>query len=489
MDFKNPQTRNKIFASFEFIFEAFVSFFIYKYILSISGIEALGIWSLTISLASMTGYGTSGFASSAVKYVAKYHTLGDETKTKEVIVAVTLVVLVVNILIASIIYVLYQEFQTGFFSASEIKAVDEIILSLLISTIIGTLARVFISCLEGFNLIHLRSIIGICSKILQSISFFIFVPSLKLVGLAHCQFILQTSLLILSLIFLLKNYTITWKDVKHGISKNTFQDIFNYGLIFQINSVILLVFDPIIKFFMKNYGGVNAVGVFELVQKLYWQIRQFLIVLIQVDVPIVAKFREIERKKISERYLDLLSVLFPFALIFLFVLIPVAEFLQDLFHINEIPHMTVYFLLVPIGLYINLLGSPAFIYNMGTGNMGQNTIAKVAGIMFFVVLSYFLGRAYQDVGVLWSWALSFTIDSAILIYLFNSEEEISWKEFFTRTHLLKILPVTFLYLYLIYFFNSFGGFYWYINTGLFLVYAFTINLIAKPINNVFNLLK
>ena len=80
-----------------------------------------------------------------------------------------------------------------------------------------------------------------------------------------------------------------------------------------------------------------------------------------------------------------------------------------------------------IGWYLNTLSVPAYISNMGVGQLRHNIIQHIAtaslNVIFGIVGGYFL----KGYGVVSAWSLSLTISSVILIYLFHKKNQLNFQ--------------------------------------------------------------
>ena len=90
-------------------------FFSYRYFVSSLGLKNIGIWALITAFFSLSSIGNSGFASSAVKFVAKYFAYNDTKKIIEVISTTFLTVLVISVVLLSGIVGFIYFFHNYFF--------------------------------------------------------------------------------------------------------------------------------------------------------------------------------------------------------------------------------------------------------------------------------------------------------------------------------------------------------------------------------------
>jgi O-antigen/teichoic acid export membrane protein len=85
--------------------------------------------------------------------------------------------------------------------------------------------------------------------------------------------------------------------------------------------------------------------------------------------------------------------------------------------------LSIYTLIV--GWYINTLSVPAYISNMGIGQLRQNIIQHIATASFNLAFGVIGGYFLAGYGVVSAWSLSLIISSGILIYLFHQKNHLS----------------------------------------------------------------
>src|ERR1700735_2163480 len=77
MDLKRKQIlRNAATTLIQVIASAGTLFFLYRFLIRAIGVQRLGIWSLVLATTSVVTLANQGFATSVVKFVAKYAALG-----------------------------------------------------------------------------------------------------------------------------------------------------------------------------------------------------------------------------------------------------------------------------------------------------------------------------------------------------------------------------------------------------------------------------
>ena len=244
----------------EHITTILVMFISYRYFISILGLKNIGIWALITAIFSLSSIGNSGFASSAVKYVAKYLAYNDINKIIQVIATTFITVLATSIIFLSIIIWFLVFLREKLFTIEEYLIIKDILFIGGLSFLISILSRVFLSSLDGLKLIHIRSMIGFLSKIIYIISIYFLITKFKFKGLIYAEIVQYTFTFIIAGLYL-------YFKLKPRISallkidKNVFVEMVNYGSIFQLTSIFQMLMDPLSKFFLRKFGGFESIAI------------------------------------------------------------------------------------------------------------------------------------------------------------------------------------------------------------------------------------
>lgn len=448
--------KNSTLAIIEYITNVVTLFFIYRIIIINLGVSGLGIWSLLISLFSITSLGNAGIASGTVKFIAEYKAKNDSENLLNVLynslIIVTGFTFILFILIFLILYIL----PSGVISQNERLIIAPLIPIIAFSYFLAIIGRIFLSVLDGLNLIYIRSIIGIIAKCFFLLFVILLLKGHGLMGLtiANClQYII---------IFLIAGfYNIKLIEVKFRkfgkYNRKIFKQILNYGLEFQLSSIFQMLMDPLTKFFLKDLGGLVSVGNFEILYKIFIQIRQFIVVIVVVYVPQISTLAQKSPKKLFNLFQKVSGqVLFMTFLLFnaAFCFMPLMILFMGASY-NEELHL--FSIIIYIALVSNLLGIVPYYFNSGTGDLRGNTISSFIMTFLNILLSIILGYTlnFDSVGILIAFAISQFIANIVLIisyqktnkaYLIKSNSQISFI-FLSISYLISSFSVNLIFEY------------------------------------------
>jgi O-antigen/teichoic acid export membrane protein len=393
--------RNAIWALVEAISSSIVLFFLYKLVVSFLGVEALGIWSLVLATTSLMRLADAGAASGLGRFVAKSAELQDRSISRGYIDTAVLTNLVLYILLA---LAFFWPAQYGLSFAIHKQSALEVARGLLpyalASFVLGNLANAASSALAGLQRSDLRSIVTIGGLVVQIVSSFILIPDRGLTGLAIAQLLQNgfglVSSLILAHFVLYRRYGIIfpfhWR-------KHAFKDLVGFGIQLQFSGIISFLYDPLAKFLMSSFAGLEATGLFEMANRLVFQVRSLLISPVHILVPAFALLNERDPEEANILYrrsfamtagigIPLIAGVAATSPLVSFVLLAKVDFL-----------FVVFVSLLSCGWLVNLLAAPAYLLGEGTGNVRWNIAGNLVIISVSLVFGIIMGRAFGGIGV------------------------------------------------------------------------------------------
>lgn len=419
---------NIVFAVLQIFVSAVVLFFLYRYAIVKLGIRNFGIWSVvstSITSLSILNYGLSG---SLVKYVAKYKSIGADHKVLALIETSVLSVIAFAIILGVVGFLAFSLILDFLFKdAADILLAKELLKICLITFFTTIVASAFQAALEGLNYMFIKSLISCIISITLLICSFIFLDRYGIVGLAYAYLISSIVGLILSITALKVKFQqlrlISWKwDFK------LFKETLRYNYNFQVISVFSLLNDPITKFILTKFGGVEYAGLYELATKLVMQARSVLSAANQAVVPMFANLKETNAVKTEAFYKTSFLYIFIFSTLIFSAIMAYAPVLS-VWCLGGVDHTFILFMeLIAISWFINSVAMPAYFANLGKGDMKWNTWSHVGMGACNLVLSLAIGFFADALFICLGWFLSLSFFSFLIIVMYNKENGIKLKE-------------------------------------------------------------
>lgn len=179
-----------------------------------------------------------------------------------------------------------------------------------------------------------------------------------------------------------------------------FSDFVKYSLKSQVGSITTLLYDPITKFFLAKYGSLDAVGFYEMANRLVTQIRSIIVTANQVMVPKIVETSLNATSNFQRLYAMMFKILAIISTPLLFFFFFFAPFISLVWIGKVEPFFVLSIYTLIIGWYINTLSVPAYISNMGVGQLRQNIIQqhpkeKVAVAISLIELKFYRKDEYK----------------------------------------------------------------------------------------------
>ena len=395
---------------------------LYRFLLDSIGVEKLGIWSIVLATASAARVSELGMAGSVTKFVAGYRAQGDDHAAAE---ALQTAVVSIGVVLGIVLILVYPGILLALPHVLPSTGVEDGLAILpygLVSLWLTAVSSTWMSGLDGCLRTDLRAGIMIFGSIVFLISSFVGVEYYGLVGLAMAQVGQGVVLVFLGWVYVrhimpaLPLFPIRWKAKQ-------FRKMFGYGVNFQINSVVMLLFEPSTKILLGHYGELAAAGYFEMAQRMVTKVRALVVESNQVIVPI---FAGIDANSSNARDLYVSNVQYMFFLItpvfaILFALAPViSEIWIGNFH-RQFVIMTAS---LTVAWYLNSITAPAYFAYLGQGRLRWVTAAHVIMGSINIIAGIVLGQYYGWQGLIVAFSIALALGSIIPVWAYHYENRL-----------------------------------------------------------------
>ncbi|MCT2533594.1 lipopolysaccharide biosynthesis protein [SAR92 clade bacterium H231] len=419
-----------------------VLFFLYRYVIAYLGLEKLGLWSVVLASTSVARLSDMGLTGSVLKFVARYRARNDDGQAAEV---VQTAVISIALAMAVIIFAVYPFLDNVLTLAIPEESMPQALRLLpwaVLSLWLGSVASVFQSGLDGCQRMDIRNILMIIGNLLFFVAALWLIPRYGLDGLAIGQ-AGQGLFLILASWAMLRRQIISLPWVPVHWSKVKFKEMFSYAVNFQINTIAILLFEPVIKLLMSRYGGLSSAGFYEMSSQLVTRLRALIIAASQALTPAVADLHEIAPEKNRGLYLKSYSILF-FCVIPFYGAILISLPLVSVLWIGQLESQFLLFgMWLIAGWAMNTLAGPAYFFNLGTGDLGWNSVAHVSMAILNVLLGSYLGQRFGALGVVIGSMIALIFASLFILFFFHKKQKISFWNLVPKDHLILFPPAVF----------------------------------------------
>lgn len=405
---------NSILAVLQVLVSGVVLFFVYRLLVRMLGVEAVGLWSLILAATSVARISELGLSGSALRFVSKYLAKRSEEQAVAALQTATLSIAVLMAIVALLILPLAQFMLPLVLDSDNLKEGLRLLPYALISLWLNSVLTSVQAGLDGCHRADLRAIATIISSLFMFGLTFMLVPSQGILGLAYAQVAQSVVALLLSWFWvrrelpMLPMLPLKW-------SKPAFFEMWRYGVNFQLISIFVLLTEPVTKALLTHFGSLASVGYYEMANRMVIKVRQLIVSANKVVVPYFSKLNETQKDAKGKLYSKTLDIVIMVAFPILFGLAAFAPAISMLW-IGEIQ---LFFIIstwvLIIGSLVNTLSGPAYFVILGEDSIVLNTIAHFILMTANILLCLLLGSLYNGIGVVVGSSLSLVISSLVLI--------------------------------------------------------------------------
>ncbi len=415
---------NAISSSLQSVVVAATLFFLYRFLLKTIPVEHIGIWSVIFAAASIGKLAEMGVSAGVVKFVAAALARSEEeeaAKSIQTAATATSVGIGLCMLLAYASSPLYLSWLVG---KAHMDVASSVLGLALLSFWLSSVASVFQSALDGCHRMDSRSMLNIATTLLHFVLCLAFTPSWGLWGLGLSQ-IIQALVTLVGNQLMLRRYLPSIGFRFWGWNTLHFRALLRYGLNAQLASVsITLLSEPITKAFITNFGGLGMVAYYDMATRMISQLRSVVLSAFQAMVPMVSHLHENNREQLRELYVRASQSMSLVALPLFGAIAAFAPYIS-LIWIGRVESVFVYSSSVlAAGWCLNTLIVPAYMINLGTGQLSWNTRSHIVIGIVNSLAGWALCEWIGPSGAILAWSGGLAIGSLALLLGFHKENSI-----------------------------------------------------------------
>jgi O-antigen/teichoic acid export membrane protein len=402
-------------------------FFLYRFLIRTIGIERMGIWSLVLATTSVVTLANQGFSTGIVKFVAKYVA---RRQTEEVSVLVQTAVISIGLALGLLSLVLYPgakwilKFVLPQNALAEAFPILPYALISLWTNVVGSILQ---AGLGGHELISQRNYVVLGGSLLYLLLTFALVPRFGLLGLAYSQ-TAQACACLVATWYLLRRQIPRFPAIPHRWSRALFSEMGAYGLQFQFITLSQAAREPVTKGLLAKFGGLAAVGLYDIATRWVVTFRETIVQANQVLVPTVASLQERDPKAIPAIYRESYRAIF-------FLAIPTFAFLVALspivsrIWIGRYEPTFVYFVsLLALGWLANVLSNPAYVVDLGTGALRWVSVGCITTAILNLTLGFVAGKYAGGAAVVAASMGSLVLGYVVVVMSYHVENRVPFRQ-------------------------------------------------------------
>jgi O-antigen/teichoic acid export membrane protein len=406
--------RNSLYAVAEVIVSGISLFLLYRKVVTVLGVEALGVWSLVLATTSLGRIADVGAASGLGRFVAAAKARKDSARE---LIFVETAIITNSALYLCIAMALWAPayFSLSFVMKGAALSSGRALLPFALGSFVlmGTTVAIT-GAIVGQHRSDQKSMLIVGGLIVQLLVALSFVKGYGLPALALSQIAQYTVIFVAGWFLVVRNHFGFWKlRLPLAWRKDVFRELIGFGLKMQAVSIVGMAFDPLVKFLMSSMGGLAAVGFLEMAQRLILQLRQIIVTPSLPLVPVFAHLRESEPERLEVLYQKALRISIILG-VPLMASVALASPFISLIWLGHSERIFIMFLIVlPIGWLVNLLSAPAYLLGVGVGYLKWNLYGVCLTAAGICLVGPVLGHFFGSFGVAFAFSAMLALGSAL----------------------------------------------------------------------------
>lgn len=442
---------------------ALSQFIVYALINKNLGKEFLGVWSLVVAATSIGQISSFGFSNSLVRYLPEMLLNNEKDDINKMLGTVNFSNFILSLPILFLLYFPAIQYAAHLLNEPQLLIFKSIIPLSMAALFINNLFSVYSYLLDAMQKYYLRSVVQIAGWIFFLSLSILLMPGYGLLGVAVAFFV-QSVLQFAIILFIIYKRKILQKVYPFHFDKRSFHRVSSFGVKSQLINVLVIFFDPLVKFFITKYIGLASTGIYEISNKIVMQARNLLVSTNQVIIPKIVLHKNAGTENRYFNEISKRNILFSISagmLILLFA--PLAVYFFSSQYDTTLMQCII---ILNLGWVCNMITSVHYYCSIGLDKIGRlviyHLILSITVIVFYLGLNHyfpmkflyfsvptialFLGSIYNSYALskkiekAFSWLKSslllyFGLVSFLLLFIYQTEPT-------TITHL--IMPISFL---------------------------------------------
>jgi O-antigen/teichoic acid export membrane protein len=364
--------RNAILASLNVVVGSALLFILYKYLLHRLDATQLGVWSLVVASTNVARLADLGLAGGTTRFVAAALAQGKSERAAAVVETSVIALAAGALVLCALLLPLLQWLLAGLVPASQLDVALAMLPWSAAALGTGLVGAAAASALDGCGRTDLRIYAGLGAQlVLVALSIWL-VPVLGIKGVAIAQ-LAQALVNGITAWLLLRRQLHALPVFPHRCSTSVLRSIASYSALFQLNNIFIMLVDPVAKMLLAKFGGLSATAYFDMAAQLIQRSRQILVTGAQTLVPAAAHANERGGADVRKLYASSYATMMMLALPGFSALVVVVPAVGLAWIGHAEPMFTGIAWICTAGLLLNTVGTPAYFFNLGTGDVALNT--------------------------------------------------------------------------------------------------------------------
>lgn len=376
---------------------ALSQFIVYALINKNLGKEFLGVWSLVVAATSIGQISNLGFSNSLVRYLPEMILKNRKEDINKMIGTINFTNFILTLPLLILLYFPAIIYASYLLNPSQLLIFKSIIPLSMGALFINNLFSVYSYLLDAMQKYYLRCVVQITGWILFLVLSIFLMPRYGLYGVAvafFVQYLIQFTLVLLVVYF----KKLLQKIAPFHFDKKSFQMVSSFGLKSQYISILVIFFDPLVKFFITKNIGLSATANYEIGNKIVMQARNLLVSANQVIIPKIVIQKEEGTE--NQYFKDILSKNILFSISAGMGLLLFAPLAVYFFSGKDDNTLMLCIIILNVGWVCNMITSVHYYSSIGLDKIGRLVLYHLVLSLMVVILYLFLNH-YLRVTVLY----------------------------------------------------------------------------------------
>lgn len=416
-------TRNASWVVVQVLTSTAVLFGTYFVLVRTVGIDQIGLLALISTLSLAARVSELGLTGAITRFVPEYLAVGRRDQAAETIITSATILAFVTAAGALMAgFALYTSVSL-FVEINLMNEARALLLPTLFSLWLNLVANCIVMSLDGIHRADKRAQIAVVASIVFGVAVTLLVQQIGVFSVPVAQ-TLQACVTLLLALSILKSELPEIISARPSVS--CLKRIWSVGAQIQAITLLVLAYDPLTKLLVNHYGGLTAVGMFDLANRIINQIRSVIVGANQVMVPHYAMLNKADPARLiktvslnSRLLIAAASVAFSISGSFL----PLISKLW-------LGHISIEFmraaLILMTGSFAACLNTAVYFVNLGGRSISSNVLCWTIIIISNLIGGLIFGELFSVIGVFISISVSLMLGTFVLIHAYLRSTKQSW---------------------------------------------------------------
>jgi len=257
-------SRNSVLSLAQALFTLLAYFLVMRQVVVIIGLEALGLWSLTVSLVAFVRMLDMGGAQVLARLVATK--TGHPVQQTQFIDSLALAGLLGFILLAALAYLGLKPFLLSSVDPALHSEAEWLLLGLVVTLPLNFVSQVHLGAIDGIGRADIRASIAITAIVLYSVTALLLIGSVGIIALVIAQFLQHGFSMLAARVTLRRKIDILslfpWR-----LNSDKVVEAVSFGARLQIAVMPMALFDPLCRILIGRSVGLELLAIYELAAK------------------------------------------------------------------------------------------------------------------------------------------------------------------------------------------------------------------------------